>query len=119
MANTTVTCTICPRGCDIVVQGDGKEVASMEGAACIRGEKYARAEYTHPERILTSLAKVEGADVPLVPIRSAGPVPKDLLFKCMETIRTVVLKKPVKAGDIVVADICGTGVDMVATGSVL
>lgn len=117
MAITNITCTTCPVGCVVAVDGDGTSVASMEGAACKRGEKYATAEYTHPERILTSLVKVEGADVPLVPIRSRRPVPKDMLFKCMDVIRTVSLRTPVKAGDVVVADICGTGVDMVATGS--
>lgn len=106
-------------GCAIVVRGDGKSIVSMEGAVCKRGESYATAEYTHPERILTSLVKVLGGEVPLAPIRSAKPVPKDRLFDCMQVIRGVTLPRPVKAGDVVVRDICGTGVDMVATGSVL
>lgn len=118
MSKTTITCITCPIGCDIVVDGDGKTVASIEGAACMRGVKYATAEYTHPVRILTSLAKVDGAAAPLVPIRSRDPVPKNMLFKCMEEIRRVALSGPVRAGDVVIADICGTGVDMVATGSV-
>lgn len=116
MAKTNITCTTCPVGCGIVVDGDGTTITLMEGAACKRGEQYATAEYTHPERILTSLVKVEGAAVPLVPVRSGQPVPKDMLFKCMEEIRKAVLPAPVKAGDVVVANICGTGVDMVATG---
>ncbi len=115
----TITCTTCPIGCSIVVEGDGTTVTSMEGAACVRGTKFATAEYTHPERILTSLVKVEGSEVPLAPIRSVRPVPKELLFQCMDEIRAVVLPKPVKAGDVVIANICGTGVDMVATGSAL
>lgn len=119
MATTVITCTTCPIGCSITVEGDGATITSMEGAVCKRGEKYATAEYTHPERILTSLVKVEGGETPLAPIRSAKPVPKDRLFDCMNVIRSVVLSSPVKAGDVVVADICGTGVDMVATGSVL
>lgn len=117
MAKTTITCTTCPAGCEIVVEGDGTTIARMEGAACKRGAQYATAEYTHPERILTSLAKVEGAGVPLVPIRSRKPLPKDLLFQCMNEIRALSLQAPVNAGDVVAANICGTGVDMVATGS--
>lgn len=117
MSRTSITCTTCPMGCDIIVDGDGKAITSIEGAACKRGEKYAAAEYTHPERILTSLIKVEGAGVPLVPVRSRKPVPKNMLLQCMDTIKTVVLRSPVAAGDVVVADICGLGVDMVATGS--
>lgn len=116
MITKTITCITCPIGCEITVEGDGKTVASLKGAQCKRGETYAAAEYAHPERILTSLAKVDGAGVPLVAIRSAKPVPKDTLFQCMDVIRKIVLKAPVKAGDVVVPDICGTGVDMVATG---
>ncbi len=119
MSKTTVTCITCPVGCLIAVDGDGTTVTSMEGAACKRGERYAAAEYAHPERILTSLVKVEGAGVPLAPIRSRKPVPKDMLFPCMAVIRAVVLPAPVHAGDVVIADICGTGVDMVATGNAL
>ncbi len=119
MSTTTITCTTCPIGCAIAVEGDGKTIMSMEGAACKRGLKFATAEYTHPERILTSLVKVEGSEVPLAPIRSVRPVPKELLFKCMDEIRAVVLPKPVRAGDVVIANICGTGVDMVATGNAL
>ncbi|MDR1744128.1 MAG: DUF1667 domain-containing protein, partial [Planctomycetota bacterium] len=65
MSAKTITCTTCPVGCDIVVDGDGTTITSMEGAACKRGQEYAAAEYTHPERILTSLVKVDGAAVPL------------------------------------------------------
>lgn len=117
MAKTNITCITCPVGCEMVVEGDGKTIVSVEGAACKRGEQYAASEYTNPVRILTSLAKVEGAAVPLVAIRSNKPVPKGMLFQCMDVVRKIVLPKPVHAGDVVVADICGTGVDMVATGS--
>lgn len=118
MAKTNITCISCPVGCELTVEGDGENIVSIEGAACKRGEQYAKAEYTHPERILTSLVRVTGADVPLAPIRSNKPVPKNMLFQCMDVIRGVSLPKPVHAGDVVVADICGTGADMVATGSV-
>lgn len=117
MARTTIPCTTCPIGCDIAVDGDGVAIASMEGAACKRGEVYAQAEYTSPRRILTSLVKVEGAAVPLVPVRSRGPIPKSAIFTCMETIKGLILPAPMLAGDVVFADICGTGVDIVATGS--
>lgn len=117
MNKTNITCIACPVGCDIAVEGDGTTPTSMRGAACKRGEKYAAAEYVHPERVLTSLVKIDGAGVPLVPVRSKRPVPKNMMMRCMEAIKTVVLRPPVKAGDVVVPDILGLGVDMVATGN--
>lgn len=115
MAETIITCVICPVGCSISVEGDGKNIESIKGAACRRGDVYARNEYTLPVRILTSIVKVEGGRAPLVPVRSTLPVPKKSLFECMDRIRKVVRKVPVLAGEVIIADICSTGADIVAT----
>ena len=40
------------------------------------------------------------------------------LFACMEVIRTAVTVRPVALYDVIVPDICGTGVDIVATKAV-
>ena len=55
-----IICTVCPRGCHIMVEGDGKNVVSMDGYGCKRGVTYAEAEYSNPVRILTTTVKVEG-----------------------------------------------------------
>ena len=44
--------------------------------------------------------------------------PKDKLFDCMAEIRKLDLKAPVNRGDVLIADVCGTGVDIVASGEV-
>lgn len=111
----TVTCITCPLGCDIVVTGEGETIVSIEGAACKRGVEYAKNEYANPLRILASLVKVEGAGVPLVPVRSKRPIPKDRIFDIMEKVRAVTLAAPVHADQVVITDVCGTGVDIVAT----
>ena len=113
-----IICTVCPRGCHILVDGDGEKVFSVEGQGCKRGLEYASSEYAHPVRILTTTVKMEGVCSDLLPVRSSKPVPKEKLFDCMAVIRDVQVKLPVKCYDVIVADICGTGVDIVATKTV-
>ena len=115
-----IICIICPQGCNITVKGDADkgEIESIEGFTCKRGKAYAENEFIHPLRILTSSVKVEGASAPLVPVRTRTAIPKELLFRGMEEIRKITLRGKVECGDVIVKDFLGTGVDLVATGSV-
>lgn len=119
MAEKNITCIVCPQGCDISVEGDGKEIRSMKGHNCKRGETYASAEFIHPVRILTSTVKVKGGTIPIVAVRTEKPIPKELLFRGMEEIRKAEAAVPVKRGDVIIPDILGTGVNLVATGEAL
>ena len=110
-----IICTVCPRGCHIMVEGDGEKVLTAEGYSCKRGLEYANTEYAHPVRILTTLVKIAGVPNDLLPVRSSQPVPKEKLFDCMDVIRGTTVKLPVKRYDVIVPNICGTGVDIVAT----
>ena len=110
-----IICTVCPRGCHIRVTGEGENVRTVEGYSCKRGLEYATAEFAHPVRILTTTVGIAGDEHELLPVRSSAPVPKDKLFECMEAIRGVRVKLPVKQYDVIVPNICGTGVDIVAT----
>ena len=110
-----IICTVCPRGCHIMVEGDGEKVLTAEGYSCKRGLEYANTEYAHPVRILTTLVKIDGVQNDLLPVRSSQPVPKEKLFECMDVIRATAVKLPVKRYDVIVPNICGTGVDIVAT----
>lgn len=113
-----IICTVCPRGCHMQVEGDGDKVLSAEGYTCKRGLEYANTEYAHPVRILTTTVKMAGVEGDLLPVRSAQLLPKEKLFECMDVIRKTEVTLPVKCYDVVIADICGTGVDIVATKSV-
>ena len=110
-----IICTVCPRGCHIMVEGDGEKVLTAEGYSCKRGLEYANTEYAHPVRILTTTVKIAGVQNDLLPVRSSQPVPKEKLFACMDVIRTTAVKLPVQRYDVVIPNICGTGVDIVAT----
>ncbi|MBE5869114.1 MAG: DUF1667 domain-containing protein [Lachnospiraceae bacterium] len=114
-----IICTVCPRGCHIDVIGEGETVTSVEGYGCKRGLEYASQEFTHPVRILTTTVKIAGIPGDLLTVRSAAPLPKEKLFDCMEVIRKVEVSAPVKRYDVIVENICETGIDMVATKSIL
>lgn len=108
-------CVACPLGCPIDVEIENGEVVSVTGNTCKRGDAYARTEITNPMRSLTTSVKIEGGVHPVVPVKSASPVPKGKMFDCMEEINKAVIKAPVKIGDVVIENICGLGVDIVAT----
>ena len=108
-------CVACPLGCPIEVEIDGTEVVSVKGNTCKRGDEYARTEITNPVRSLTTSVKVDGGLHPVVPVKSSGAIPKGKMFECMEIINSVTVKAPVKIGDVVIENILGLGVDIVAT----
>ena len=74
--NKEIICTVCPRGCRIMVQGDGDKVLSAEGYGCKRGLEYAGTEYAHPVRILTTTVLVDGDVNDLLPSVPLSPCPR-------------------------------------------
>lgn len=110
-----IVCTVCPRGCNIVVEGNGKDVTEINGYGCKRGISYAETEYSNPVRILTTTVKIQGKDNDLLPVRSNRPISKAKIMECMEVIKKTEVKLPIKIHEVVVSNICGTGVDIVAT----
>ena len=114
-----IICTVCPIGCHIKVTGEGDRIDSIEGYTCPRGKEYASNEFSHPVRILTSTVRLEGSEQPLLPVRSESPVPKELLFDCIEEIRKTVVKTPVKRHDVIIENVCGCGVNIISSDTVL
>ena len=112
-----LVCVSCPIGCALSVElsEDGKEVLSVSGNTCKRGDKYARDECTHPVRMLTSTIRVNGGNHPVVPVKTSAPIPKGMMFECMKAINNEVVDAPVKIGEVLISNVCDTGVDIVAT----
>ena len=113
-----IICTVCPRGCHINVVGEGEQITSIDGYSCKRGLEYATNEFIHPVRILTTTVKIAGNKSELLPVRSNKPLPKEKIFDCMAEIRKMEMSLPVACYDVVISNICGTGVDIVATKNV-
>ena len=118
MRERNLTCIGCPLGCMITVSMQDDKIESIRGNTCKRGEVYAQTEVTAPVRTVTSTVKVQGGSRPVVSVKTASDIPKGKIFACMEELNEVVMQAPVTAGAVVIADVCGTGIPVVATGSV-
>ena len=112
-----ITCINCPVGCRMkVVLNDNGEVVSVEGNTCPRGAAYARQECTLPLRMITAVIPVDHSDTPLS-VKTRQPVPRKLIPDVMAELRGVRISAPVVLGQVVLSDVCGTGVDIIATRS--
>lgn len=112
---TNLICITCPKGCRLTV--DENNDYAVTGNACPRGAEYARNEMLHPVRVITSTVRVAGAAIPRLPVKTDKPLPKELMFDCMELINALNVQAPVKVGQVLAADILGTDVNIVATKS--
>ncbi len=116
MEEKLITCINCPMGCRVTVQLDGGNIVGISGNSCKRGETYARQECIEPLRIVTAVIPVQGSPVPLS-VKTASPIPKAKIHEIMKALARVEISAPVEAGSVVASDICGTGVDVIATKS--
>lgn len=108
-----ITCIRCPMGCSLTVELTDGVVTKVEGNQCKRGVEYAQSECVNPVRTLTTTVKVSYG--PPLPVRSKEPMPKDRVLDAMAVLRGIMIVAPVKAGDVIVPNICQTGVDIVAS----
>lgn len=111
-----LTCIVCPKGCQLTVELEGKEIRSITGHTCKRGEEYANTECTAPRRTLTTTAPVVGGGV--VPVKTDGTVPKELLFECMALINKAYVPADAEMGYVVIENILNTGANVVTTRNV-
>ena len=111
-----IVCIKCPIGCRIQVSGP-KDHLSISGYSCPRGKQYAEEETVCPKRIVTCLVKVEGSSEPLS-VKTAGEVPKEKIFDVISAIKALRLCAPVELGEVLIPDVCGTGVCVISTKAV-
>ena len=114
-------CTTCPSECLLTVEvergADGNviEVRSVTGNNCPRGDTFAHQELTCPMRVLTTTVAVSGGDEALLPVRTAEAIPLALHAQAMALIRGLVVNAPIRMGDVVLEDLLGTNIDLVAS----
>ena len=117
MSNTkNLTCIICPLGCELKIEfdADGK-VDNVSGNTCPRGKQYAINECTNPVRTITSTVRCEDGGV--VAVKTSCPIPKAKMFEVMEEINEARAGASVKIGDVIIANVCDTGADVIATAN--
>ena len=117
MENRELICIGCPLGCPVTVEMEGNNVISVTGNTCQKGDIYARKEVTDPTRIVTTTVKVSGGTVPMINVKTAKDIPKDRIFDCVAALCGLTIPAPVRIGDIILGNVAGTGVDIVAAGN--
>ena len=110
-----LTCIGCPLGCSLSVQIENEQVVSVSGNTCPRGDAYARKEVTNPTRIVTSTVRVAGANGGVVSCKTQEDIPKNMIFDVVNALKDVEVNPPVRIGDVLVENVAGTGVNVVAT----
>lgn len=116
MANAQYTCVVCPVSCLVTVTETPQGLA-VSGNQCKRGERHAIAEHTEPLRMLTTTVAIRGGTLPRIPVISTQEIPRAKLRACLAALYKLRVTAPIRCGDVLVADICGTGVDVVAARS--
>ena len=116
-AGRELICIGCPVGCLITAGRNEDGSLVITGNTCKKGEAYARNEMTAPVRTVTSMIRVRGGCGLVVPVKTAAEIPKEKIDACMEEIKGAVTDAPVKVGDILIENVAGTSVPVIATGN--
>jgi len=115
MKTLEMTCINCPMGCPLTVTIDGENI-TVTGNTCPRGEAYAKDEVTHPTRIVTSTIRVLGGE--RVSCKTERAIPKDKIFDVMKEIKNTTVNLPVSIGDVLIKNVCDTGINIIATKNI-
>jgi CxxC motif-containing protein len=107
-------CISCPVGCELAVNG----VDDITGNQCKRGYEYAVNELTAPKRNISTTVPVYDANGKkrMIPVKTSSVIPKELIFDVMKEINSLKIEREVKFGDVLIADVLGTGVDIIPCG---
>ena len=114
MTEKEITCIVCPNSCRLTVR-ETENGIEVEGYGCKRGLEHGRREFTDPVRMLTTTVRLENSKVNRLAVISESEIPKKKLRECLDVLYGITVKAPVKCGDVIVENICDTGVNIVAS----
>jgi CxxC motif-containing protein len=132
-----LTCITCPMGCRLEAERALDGSLSVSGNRCPRGAAYAREELLSPKRVVTATCRiaersiagegttrafalsVAGQGIRRIPCKTAAPFPKERVPELLAQIYRIEVELPVDRGQVLLADALGSGIDVVATRSVV
>ncbi|MDN5352059.1 MAG: hypothetical protein PWQ12_979 [Clostridiales bacterium] len=109
-----MVCIVCPKGCHMKVERNQEEWI-VTGNSCNRGKLYAIEEQRNPSRVVPTTVAVSHGMHPRLPVKTARPIPKQLIRRAMEEISKVEVDAPIEQGQVIIENLLGTGVDVVAS----
>lgn len=106
-------CICCPQGCHLNV--DEENGFKVTGNTCKRGEEYGRQEIKDPQRTITSTVAVSGGRYVRCPVKTNKTISKAAMFNAVKSLDDMIVVAPISLGQVIVKDVCGSGVDFIAT----
>jgi CxxC motif-containing protein len=120
----SLTCIVCPIGCALSVEEGPEAALSIIGNRCPRGAVYAQEEIRAPRRVVTAtcgiadaVSRIAGATINgprRVPVKTQQTCPRERINDLLADIYKTRVRLPVKAGDAVITDWQGSGINVVA-----
>ena len=115
MPTKELICINCPMGCLLTVEYDENGIKKVAGNQCKRGELYAAKEVLNPRRIVTSIVPVLNGVEDMVSVKTATDIPKELIKQCVIELKNIKVEAPVEIGQVILENVCGTNVCVIAT----
>ncbi|NLC34590.1 MAG: DUF1667 domain-containing protein [Erysipelothrix sp.] len=115
----TFTCIGCPIGCTLEVTMYSEDNIVVEGNLCAIGDRYGKREIVEPVRMVTSSVFVDDGIFNVVSIKTDKEINKKLMIDLAKELQGVRVEAPVHIGDVIVKNILGSDVNMIATSEVL
>ena len=137
-----LVCISCPLGCRLTVSWQEEGDITVTGNRCAKGESYAQEEILAPKRVVTATVAVAAdteASTPVagaaggagpsnagpavtptprrLPVKTSAPLLKEHISELLNMLYGMEVQAPLRCGDVLLEDIAGTGVDLVATRS--
>lgn len=122
-----LVCISCPVGCRLEALRKDDGSLEVTGNQCPKGEDYAREEINAPKRIVTTTVALALPDTggnegksarERVPVRTDAPLPVEHIGPLLAKLHGMKLHPPVRRGDVVIENVAGTGVKVVASMTV-
>jgi len=125
-----LTCIVCPIGCSLDVEESSEKCINVTGNRCVRGITYAQEEIRAPKRIVTATAAAADMQtedemqkeffgtIRRIPVKTSSPCLHEKIPALLQDIYKIKISLPIKAGDIVISDWNGEGIDVIATRTV-
>ena len=135
-----LVCISCPLGCRLTVNWENERNITVAGNRCAKGESYATEEILAPKRVVTATVAVaagaasatsaaagraatgrpatgQASGPRRLPVKTNAPLLKEHISELLNTLYRMEVKPPLRCGDVLLKDIAGTGVDLVAARS--
>ena len=108
-----LVCIVCPIGCRLKATGSHDNL-SVSGNKCKKGIGYASEEINNPMRTVCTTVKIKGGIHSVIPVKTDRAIPEKYKLEVVKALNSIELKSPVKMGDVIIPDLFGTGVNIVA-----